>query len=169
MATTARFAYVFQDVQLDLFTRLARNLKIKEASREGYFADKFVLLKRVDGRNVQFSVHDRATNLSSKEEINQEMDTLRLLIKSVVSGQRQLEFKMPVPELVDETRLGLVALLVDYMEEVWSMVSERQFWERMLGSGSYMMIVFCTILFIWLMMMFSAERSDPLEATRSKR
>ena len=32
-----------------------------------------------------------------------------------------------------------------------------------------MMIVFCTILFIWLMMMFSADKSDPLEATRNKK
>ena len=127
------------------------------------------MLKRVDERNVQFLVHELTSSLSSKEEIKQEMDMLLDLVKAVLSGQRQLAFKMPVPELVDESSLGLVAMLVDYLEEVWRYVGEREFWEKLLGNSSYMMIVFCTVLFIWLMMMFSQEKSDPLEATRSKR
>jgi hypothetical protein len=57
---------------------------------------------------------------------------------------------------------------MEYLEDLWNYVTERHFWEKLLGNGSYMMIVLCTILFIWLMMMFSADKSDPYIASSTR-
>ncbi len=58
--------------------------------------------------------------------------------------------------------------MIEYMEETWNYVTDRYFWERILGNSSYMMIMVCTILFVWLMMMFSQEKSNPNAATASR-
>jgi len=168
--TTTRFAFIYQNIQLELFARLTKSLKLKQINNiDEYFKDKILLLKRIDGRNVHLLIDELKNNLSNKEEIKQEVDRLQDLVKSVINGQTQFGIKITFPELIDETGSGLFQLMVDYLEDMWQYVGEREFWERLLGNSSYMMIVLCTILFIWLMMMFSQEKSDPFEASRFKR
>ena len=75
---------------------------------------------------------------------------------------------MGIPEFYDESPHNLIQSLIDYVEEIWSYLTDRLFWENFLGNGSYMMILLCTILFIWLMMMFSSEKSNPNLANLNK-
>lgn len=162
----ARFAYIYSDVQTEFFERLSRALKLKATKSKGnlkYFEEKIILLKRLDNRQAQFEVYDFED--TEKESImKQQIDAL----KKVLRGAKKFEYKINIPTFYDETTQSLLNLMIDYFENILSYVSDRVFWENLLGNSSYMMIIFCTILFIWLMMMFSAEQSDPLSASRSK-
>lgn len=51
------------------------------------------------------------------------------------------------------------------MDQLWDYFTDRLFWERIIGNSSYMMILLCTFLFFWLMMIFSSEKSNPNAAT----
>ena len=64
---------------------------------------------------------------------------------------------------------GFFAAVMEYFEDVRVYFTERFSLDGFLGNSSYMMIMFCTILFIWLMMMFSSEKSNPNAATNASR
>ena len=64
---------------------------------------------------------------------------------------------------------GFFAAVMEYFEDVRVYFTERFSLDGLLGNSSYMMIMFCTILFIWLMMMFSSEKSNPNAATNASR
>lgn len=162
----ARFAYIYVDQQTEFFARLTRTLKIKPVESDknkSFFENKIILLKRLDNRQAQFEVYD-FKDTEKDLLMKQQLDAL----KQVLRTTKKLEFKMNIPQFHDETTQNLLNLVIDYLEDLWSQVNDRVFWENLFGNSSYMMIIFCSILFIWLMTMFSADQSDPLSASRSK-
>ena len=52
---------------------------------------------------------------------------------------------------------------------MWSEVWDIEFWERLFANSSYMMILVCTVLFVWLVMLFSSDKSNPTAATASRK
>ena len=54
------------------------------------------------------------------------------------------------------------------MTDMWHTVTDIYFWQKLLGDSSYLMILICTILFIWLLLMFSSETSYPATSTNSR-
>lgn len=62
-----------------------------------------------------------------------------------------------------------LSMAYEYLETIWDYLTDWNFWERLLGNSSYLMIILCTFLFFWLMVMFSSEKSDPIAASRHQR
>lgn len=162
---TLQFAYIYYDIQIEFFEKLTKILKVKISDQtkknKNFFENKIVLLKRTDEKYANFEVYD--FEYTDKDLVmKQQIDGLKSVIKSL----KKLDNKLSIPDFHDESTQNLMYLIIEYFEDLWSSVNERYFWEKMLGNSSYMMIVFCTILFIWLMMIFSAEKSDPLSESR---
>lgn len=160
-----QLGFIYYDVQTDFFKGLARHIKVKPSEVEkdkSYFENKIVILKRLDQKYAQFSMFDFDNDDTS---FKLKVDKLKTYLKNL----KKLEYKFAIPAIHDESTQDLLTLLIEYFENLWSSISERYFWEKMLGNSSYMMIIFCTVLFIWLMMMFSAERSDPMTTNKPKR
>lgn len=136
----------------------------KNDKTESFFKNKLIVLKRLDEKYAQFEVFD-FEDTDSDALMRQQLDALR----SVLKGTKHLEYKLIIPDFYDESTHSLLAMVMEYLEEIWHSIADRYFWERFLGNSSYMMVIFCTVLFIWLMSMFSADQSDPLSASRSKK
>ncbi len=163
----ARFSTVFYDVQAEFFEKLGKTLKIKPADHKGpesFFKNKLIVLKRLDEKYAQFEVFD-FQDTESEALMKQQLEALKQVLKTT----KKLEHKITIPDFYDESSLSIFSLIVEYLADVWQSLTDRFFWERLLGNNSYMMVIFCTVLFIWLMMMFSADRSDPLLASRNKK
>lgn len=148
---------------------MAKTLKIKPGEQknektENFFKNKIIVLKRLDEKYAQFEVFD-FEDTESDSLMKQQLDAL----KSVLKGTKHLDYKLIIPDFYDESTNSLLVMVMEYLEEAWRSVTDRYFWERLLGNSSYMMVIFCTVLFIWLMMMFSADQSDPLSASRAKK
>lgn len=161
-----QLGFIHYDVQTDFFKGLTRHIKVKQSEVDkdkSYFENKIIILKRLDQKYAQFSMYDLDNDDTNSFKLK--VDKLRSHIKTL----KKLEYKFAIPVIHDESTQDLLTLLVEYFENLWSYISERYFWEKMLGNSSYMMIIFCTVLFIWLMMMFSAEKSDPMTTHKPKR
>ena len=99
-------------------------LKLSSEQLTSYFLDKLIALKRLDNRNAQFGIYD-FKDATVKEDLE--------AIRSQVKLSKKLEFKLSLPEFVDETSQNLWAALIDYFDDMWGLVKDRNFWERMLG------------------------------------
>ena len=125
---------------------------------------KVLLLKRIDDKNAQFDFFNFNSD-SNESDLSQQLDLTKSHLKSVLSGDRKLQHKMSIPHFYDESNQNLIESIIFYLEEFYTYLTERFFWESLLGNSSYMMIMFCTILFVWLMMIFSSEKSNPNAAS----
>jgi hypothetical protein len=98
-------------------------------------------------------------------DITKLVDSIKQLINSITIGTKRLSFKMALPEFYDESSANFFRAIIDYFEELWTYVTNRHFWIQLLGNSSYLMLLLCTVLFIWLMVMFSSDKSNPNAAT----
>lgn len=169
MKQTAQFTYVYFDVQSDFIEKITKNSKLKpiesDNNNKSLFENKVVLLKRLNDKYAQFDIFD----LEMQKTTEQIVDSIKELINTITIGTRKLSFKMPTPEFYDESSPNIFRAIFDYIEEVWSYVSSRFFWENLLSNSSYMMIILCTVLFVWLMMMFSYDKSNPNALNQHKK
>jgi hypothetical protein len=61
--------------------------------------------------------------------------------------------------------------MLNLLDSVWYRITDRNFWIQIFDNGTYMMLFVCTILFIWLMFIFSSENasvSAPSASTNPK-
>lgn len=116
----------------------------------------------MNDKYAQFDLFDlELIKTLDSNSINKLIETIKDMLNSVTIGTKKLGFKMSVPEFYDESPHNLLQSILNYIEEIWSYLTDRLFWENLLGNNSYMMILLCTVLFVWLMMMFSSEKSNP--------
>ena len=131
---------------------------------------QIVILKRIDDKPISYDWFENL-NKDNKElnaghfSLAQQLDVIKANLRSIINGEKRLQYKMAIPHSYTESSQGLLAAILDYLDEVRVYFAERFTWDSILGNSSYMMIMFCTVLFIWLMMMLSSEKSNPNAAT----
>ena len=102
----AQFAYLYLDIQTEFLEKLAKNLKIKLAenqSHKNYFDNKVIFLKRLDDKYAQFDVYDLSDRPGESTSLPQQIEALKLNLKSYLNGAKKLQYKMSIPSFYDET------------------------------------------------------------------
>lgn len=162
----SQFTYIFMDIQSDFVEKVAKNSKIKFTnSVKSNIEGKLLILKRIDDKYIHYDWMN-ILSYENGEEIDY-IEQVKSKLKQFVIDD-QLQFKLIIPQFYQESSLSLISVIIDYIQEMLNYFTDIYFWEKLIGNSSYMMILICTILFVWLMMMFSSEKSIPASASAKK-
>ncbi|RNA15524.1 dnaJ -like protein [Brachionus plicatilis] len=154
-----QLSYVYLDVQTNFADRIRKNARHFEIT-----VDKILILRRLNDKYVEYDFID---DLSINEK--NMLDLLKDKLNDFKNGNQYFRFKMSVPTFYEESNQDYFSFAIENLELIWDYLTDWIFWERLLGNSSYLMIILCTFLFLWLMIMFSSEKSDPITASRHQR
>jgi hypothetical protein len=144
--------------------KVAKQSRLKP-DQKSHLEGKILILKRTDDKYIQFDW----LNVKTGGDADLILDEIKSDLKRrIASIDQTLPFKMSTPQFYQEAYQSLFSLIVDYLEELYNYFTDIYFWERLLGNSSYLMILLCTVLFIWLMMMFSSEKTTPVTASANR-
>jgi hypothetical protein len=112
---------------------------------------KVLLLKRIDDMFVQYDWLDvQLKNLDS-------LQTIKTRLRSYLSAGKNLNFRARVPNLYEESSQSLITNILEQLELIWNYFSDWYFWLNIINNNSYLMILLCTFMFVWLIFFYNSE------------
>jgi len=112
---------------------------------------KVLFLKRLDDMYVQFDWLD--VQLDSLDCLQ----TIKIHLRSFVSAGKNLNFKVRVPNLYEESTQSFIANIIEQLELIRNYLSDWHFWLNIINNNSYLMIILCTFMFVWLIFFYNSE------------
>ncbi|CAF0926373.1 unnamed protein product, partial [Brachionus calyciflorus] len=160
-----QLTYIYSNIQNKFIEKISKNSNNRQKMDTlGFLDEKIVVLKRLDEKYAMFDIIDDISLSDSNL-----LDLLKMSLSMFKNDAKQLKYKMTLPSFYEESNQDLISFVVEYFETIWDYVTDRMFWERLIGNNSYMMIILCTFLFLWLMIMFSSEKSNPNSTSKNAR
>lgn len=151
---SVQFTYVHHNIQTDFIEKLLKSSRMTLTDNNWRELEKKVFfVKRISEKYAKFNWLDIDPDTSTPEHL---LSSIKLASKTL-----KFEHKFAIPNFYNESSSGFFVAILEYFETLWNYFTDQSFWERLLSNSSYMMILICTFLFIWLIMIFSAENSNP--------